>query len=80
MEVDILDMVKERLKSRTVRPEDSEYFQRTDKMYYVPWDIPMSPQSKMSPKKQQQVVECPKFSIKHIPTGYSMEGTEVGSQ
>ena len=51
----ILDDVKERLRS-VCAPEDAEYFHRTNSMYYVPWDVPLAPQTRISPKKRQNEV------------------------
>ena len=54
-ETGILDGVKERLRAVSVPQE--EYFHRTDRMYYVPWDVPLSPQTKITPKKVQDEVK-----------------------
>ena len=54
-ETGILDGMKERLRPVSVPQE--EYFHRTDRMYYVPWDVPLSPQTQITPKKVQDEVK-----------------------
>ena len=52
----ILDSVKERLKPVCAPQNGEEYFHRTASMYYVPWRVPLSPQTRISPKKPQNEV------------------------
>ena len=54
-EMGILDGVKEHLRPVSVPQE--EYFHHTDRMYYVPWDVPLSPQTRITPKKVQDEVK-----------------------
>lgn len=52
---DILQAIKQNLHS--VCPpadQDMEYFQRTGSNYYVPWEIPLCPDEKISPKKKNE--------------------------